>query len=80
MIKDMISFESAFGLVLGLEDLVGIKSQPVPLLHHLDIVPTLTPNRSETLRIDQSRYFTRFTASLLTFGMFGFVVYAILLY
>src|SRR3989344_4853441 len=77
MIAFTTSFFKAFGLVCGREDFVGIKRQPPQksLRHHREMVLGCTPNRKATERIDQLRYFTKLTASLLTFGIFGFVVY-----
>ena len=79
MIASTISFFKAFGLVFGLDDLVGSSCHPVAKgnLHHLDIVDGSTPNLRATFLIDQCRYFTRLTASLLTFATCGFVVYDI---
>jgi hypothetical protein len=71
MIASTISFFSALGLVFGHDDRVGSSCQPVAKgsSHHLDTVDGSTPNRRATFLIDQFRYFTKFTASLRTFGI-----------
>ena len=79
MIASTISFDSALGHVFGRDDLVSSLHHPVAMgsLHQRDIVDGSTPNFTATFRIDQFRYFTKLTASFLTFPMWGFVVYGI---
>jgi hypothetical protein len=79
MITSITSLFRALGLVVGLDDRVGSSFQPVAngSLHHLDMVEGSTPSLRATFLIDQSRYFTSLTASILTFAICGFVVYAI---
>ena len=82
MMASTISRFKAFGLVLGREDRVGNSCQPVAngRRHQREMGLGSTPNRKATFLIDQCRYFTKFTASLLTFSILGFVVYAIFIF
>jgi len=79
MMADIMFSLKAFGLVSGRELSVGISRHPPvgSFLHHLEIVLGSTPMCRDTLRIDHPRYFTSRTASLLTFGIYGFLVYGI---
>jgi hypothetical protein len=79
MIASTISLLRAFGLVFGRDDRVGNWCQPVAKgnRHQRDIVDGSTPNFRATSRIDRISYFTSLTASLRTFAICGFVVYAI---
>ena len=76
---DSFSNDGFFGLVLGRDERVGNSFQPVAngSLHHRDMVDGSTPSLRATFLIDQCRYFTRLTASLRTFAIWGFVVYDI---
>ncbi len=75
---ETVSCESASGCDFGRDDFVGIGTHPVPkgCLHHREMVDGSTPYLSATCRIDHPRYLTRFTASLRTFGRWGFFEYA----
>lgn len=78
IIASTVSFGSAFGLVFGFEERVGMGIHPVPhgLLHHRETVLAATPTYRATFLMVHFRYFTSRTASMRTLGRFGFFVYA----